>query len=88
MIIQTTTDQIDLICLISITLKCRPSAYSEDSVEYHTEKGILSIDFEGSEIQFLDFETSDEIYFQILGIAHTFGFTTEDYTGMLEVVKD
>jgi len=65
MIIQTTTDQIDLICLISLTLKCRPSAYTEDSVEYHTEKGILSIDFVGSEIQFLDFESSDEIFERI-----------------------
>ena len=83
-----TTEQVDIVCLICLTLKCRPSAFTEDSVEFHIEKGILSIDFEIKEIQFVDLDLSDELYFQILGIAVNFGFSTEDYSGIIEVVKD
>ena len=76
-----TTEQVDIISMISVVLKKIPYCYCEDSAEWwisHDE--VLSIDFEKREIQFFNFSYSDDtIYLQILGIAQMFDLNTEDY---------
>ena len=76
-----TTEQTDILCMVSAVLRKIPYCYSEDSAEWITQDGIISIDFAEKEIQFLDWEyTDDVIYLQILGVAQMFNLKTEDYT--------
>ena len=79
--IEITTDQIDVLCMVSAVLRKIPYCYSKDSAEWISQDGIISVDFTEKEIQFLDWQyTDDIIYLQILGVAQMFDLKTEDYT--------
>ena len=74
------TDQIDLICTISVILKKTPYTYTEISALWYSEEGIIVLDFDNREMQFTDWKhTQDEIYFQLLGVCHMFSLKSEDY---------
>jgi len=76
-----TTEQTDILCMVSAVLRKIPYCYSEDSAEWITQDGVICIDFTEKEIHFLDWEyTDDVIYLQILGVAQMFNLKTEDYT--------
>jgi hypothetical protein len=79
--IKTTTDQIDLICRISIILKKTPYTYTDTSVIWESIEGCLVVDFEKSEMQFTDWHHDDDIiYFQLLGVCHFCSLEPEEYT--------
>jgi len=48
-----TTKQTDILCMVSAVLKKIPYCYGEDSAEWITQDGIISIDFTEKEIQFV-----------------------------------
>ena len=74
------TDQIDLICTISVILKKTPYTYTEISAVWYSDEGIIVLDFDNREMQFTDWKhTQDEIYFQLLGVCHMFNMKSEDY---------
>ena len=74
------TDQIDLICTISVILKKTPCTYTEIAAIWYSEEGVIVVDFDNREMQFTDWKhTQDEIYFQLLGVCHMFSLKSEDY---------
>ena len=78
--IETTTEQIDLLCMVSIVLKKSPFTYSDDTAEFLSTEGHLIIDWKLKEMQFLDWSyTDDTIYLQLLGICNMFSLESEDY---------
>ena len=78
--IETTTDQIDLLCMVAIVLKKSPFCYSENTAEFFSTEGHLIIDWELKEMQFLDWKyTDDTIYLQLLGICNMYDLQSEDY---------
>ena len=79
--IETTTDQIDIICKIAIVLKRSPYTYTDEGVFFVTNHGKLVVDFKRKEMQFVDWDFYDEeIQLQLLGICHIYQLQTEDYT--------
>ena len=79
--IETTTDQIDIICKIVIVLKRSPYTYTDEGVFFVTNHGKLVVDFKRKEMQFVDWDFYDEeIQLQLLGICHIYQLQTEDYT--------
>jgi hypothetical protein len=79
-IIKTTTDQIDILCMVSIVLKKAPFTYTEDTAEFCSTEGHLIIDWKLKEMQFLEWNyTDDVIYLQLLGICNMFDLQSEDY---------
>ena len=79
--IETTPDQIDIICKIAIVLKRSPYTYTDEGVFFITNHGKLVVDFKRKEMQFVDWDFYDEeIELQLLGICHMYQLETEDYT--------
>ena len=79
--IETTTDQIDIICKIAIVLKRSPYTYTDEGVFWVTSYGKLVVDFKRKEMQFVDWDFYDEeIELQLLGICQMYQLETEDYT--------
>lgn len=79
--IETTTDQIDIICKIAIVLKRSPYTYTDEGVFFVTNHGKLVVDFKRKEMQFVDWDFYDEeIELQLLGICQMYQLETEDYT--------
>lgn len=76
-----TTEQTDMIAMISVVLKKIPYCYSEDSAEWWiAQDEVVSIDFDKKEIQFVNWSYSDDTtYLQILGICKMYNLETEDY---------
>ena len=58
--IETTTDQIDIICKIAIVLKRSPYTYTDEGVFFVTHHGKLVVDFKRKEMQFVDWDFYDE----------------------------
>ena len=78
--IETTTEQIDIICKVAITLKRSPYTYTDDGVFFLTGEGKIVIDFKLKEIQFIDWAYNDEeIELQLLGICQMYQLKNEDY---------
>ena len=79
--IETTTDQIDIICKIAIVLKRSPYTYTDEGVFFVTNHGKLVVDFKRKEMQFVDWDFYDEeIELQLLGICQMYQLEIEDYT--------
>ena len=76
-----TTEQTDMIAMISVVLKKIPYCYSEDSAEWIVSKDeVVSVDFNKKEIQFLNWSYTDDItYLQLLGVCQMYNFQSEDY---------
>lgn len=76
-----TTEQVDIISMISVVLKKIPYCYCEDSAEWWiVNNECIAVDFGIKEIHFINWNHSDDItYLQILGIAQMFDLETEDY---------
>lgn len=75
-----TTEQIDIVSMISVVLKKTPYTYTEISAVWYSDEGIIVLDFDNREMQFTDWKhTQDEIYFQLLGVCHMFNMKSEDY---------
>jgi hypothetical protein len=79
--IETTTEQIDIICKVAITLKRSPYTYTDNGVFFVTSEGKIVIDFKLKEMQFVDWAYNDEeIELQLLGICHMYQLLEQDYT--------
>ena len=78
-----TTDQTDMIAMISIVLKKIPYCYSEDSAEWFVQvlkNECVGVDFEKKEIQLINWKYLDDtIYLQLLGICKMYNLEIEDY---------
>ena len=78
--IETTTEQIDIICKVAITLKRSPYTYTDEGVFFLTGEGDLIIDFKLKEMQFVNWAyNNDEIELQLLGICKMYNLKSEDY---------
>ena len=78
--IETTTEHIDLICKVAITLQRSPYTYTDDGVFFVTSEGNLIIDFKSNEMQFVNWAYNDEeIELQLLGICKMYNLKSEDY---------
>jgi hypothetical protein len=78
--IETTTEQIDIICKVAITLKRSPYTYTDEGVFFLTSEGDLIIDFKLKEMQFVNWAyNNEEIELQLLGICKMYNLKTEDY---------
>jgi len=79
--IETTTEQIDIICKVAMVLKRSPYTYTDDGVFFVTSEGKIVIDFKLKEMQFVDWAYNDEeIELQLLGICHMYQLLEQDYT--------
>ena len=79
--IETTPDQIDIICKIAIVLKRSPYTYTDEGAFWLTSYGKLVVDFKRKEMQFVDWDYSiDEMDLQLLGICQIYQLQSEDYT--------
>lgn len=76
-----TTEQVDIVSMISVVLKKIPYCYTEDSAEWWiSQDECISVDFGMKEIHLINWSYSDDIaYLQILGIAQMYDLGTEDY---------
>lgn len=52
--IETTTEQIDLICKVAITLNRSPYTYTDNAVFFLSSEGNLIINFKLNEMQFIN----------------------------------
>ena len=78
--IETTTEKIDIICKVAITLKRSPYTYTDEGVFFLTSEGDLIIDFKLKEMQFVNWSyNNEEIELQLLGICKMYNLKTEDY---------
>ncbi len=78
--IETTTEQIDIICKVAITLKTSPYTYTDDGVFFITGSGKIVVDFKLKEMQFVDWDyNNEEIELQLLGICHMYQLLEQDY---------
>lgn len=78
--IETTTEHIDLICKVAITLKRSPYTYTDEGVFFLTSEGDLIIDFKLKEMQFVNWAYNDEeIELKLLGICKMYNLKSEDY---------
>ena len=81
MIIQTTTDQIDLICNVSMILQKTPYTYTDKLVFFITGNGKIVIDFELNEMQFVNWDYNNEkIELQLYGVCHLYQLLPQDYS--------
>lgn len=77
--IETTTEQIDLICNVSIVFGKCPTCFSETGVDWIDKRGFIEIDFQSRKI-FISMslvEEYDSIYFSILGIGEVYDLEVE-----------
>ena len=78
--IETTTEHIDLICKVAITLKTSPYTYTDDAVFFLSSEGNLIINFKLNEMQFVNWiYYNEEIELQLLGICKMYNLKSEDY---------
>jgi hypothetical protein len=64
-----TTNEIDLICDVSILVKSTPDTYIDGLfVAYYCKGYEIQLDFVKKEIQLIDFDYQKEIYLQFLGL--------------------
>jgi len=78
--IETTTEHIDLICKVAITLKRSPYTYTDDGVFFLSSEGNLIINFKSNEMQFINWiYYNEEIELQLLGICKMYNLKSEDY---------
>ena len=78
--IETTTEQIDLICKVAITLNRSPYTYTDNAVFFLSSEGNLIINFKLNEMQFINWiYYNEEIELQLLGICKMYNLKSEDY---------
>jgi hypothetical protein len=78
--IETTTEKIDIICKVAITLKTSPYTYTDKGVFFATIHGMLIVDFKLKEMQFIDWDyNNEEIELQLMGICHLYQLLPQDY---------
>jgi YHS domain-containing protein len=75
-----TTEQIDIVCKVAITLKRSPYTYTDEGVFFLTSEGNLIINFKSNEMQFINWiYYNEEIELQLLGICKMYNLKSEDY---------
>jgi len=75
-----TTEQIDIVCNVSMVLQKTPFTYTDNSVLFLTGSGKIVIDFKLNEMQFVNWDYNNEgIELQLMGICHLYQLLEQDY---------
>jgi hypothetical protein len=73
------TDEIDLICEVSVILQSPPDCYIDGLfVAFYTDRGEINLDFVKKEIQLVDFDYHKQTFLQILGLSSIYKMSVED----------